>query len=216
MASVTADSRARWQLHICRWTTAILVGLFLVMLGALLLAGRWLQSGTSPVEHADIAVVLAGSYDRTLYAADLYNKGLVQRIVVSRPATEPIQLHLAQHGISVTPEEDVHKRILLRLGVPESAIDFLPGQSLNTREEAAALSRYLGSSDLTAIIITSPINTWRVSFIFGRRFTQRQFQVVATPYEEFDWRWWRNPNSARAVILELVKSVYLIEQEVRQ
>jgi|SRR5271155_1102755 len=213
---MTADSRVLLQTRICRWAAVILTGLFLIMIGALLLAGRWLQYGSSAVTHADIAVVLAGSYDRTLYAADLYKQGLVQRVVLSRPATELELSHLAERGIVVTPEEDMQKEILLHLGVPESAIDFLPGRSQNTREEAVALSQYLGSRNQRAIIITSPINAWRVSFIFGRRFAERHFQIVATPYEEFDWRWWQSPSAARAVILELVKSLYLIEQEVRQ
>jgi uncharacterized SAM-binding protein YcdF (DUF218 family) len=213
---MTADSRFRLQTRICRWTAVILTGLFLMMIAVLLLAGRWLQSGTSPVAHADIAVVLAGSHDRTLYAADLYNKGFVERVVLSRPTVEPGQARLARLGIPIVSEEDLNKQILLHLGVPEGAIDFLPGRSLNTREEAAALLRYLGASNLKVIVITSPANTRRVSFIFRHRFAESQFQIVATPYEEFDWRWWQSPDSARAVVLELVKSLYLIEQEARQ
>jgi uncharacterized SAM-binding protein YcdF (DUF218 family) len=213
---VTADSRARLHARICRWTAAILLGLVLIVVGVLLLAGRWLQSGTTPVTHADIAVVLAGSYERTLYAADLYNQGLVQRVVLSRPVAEPVHVRIAELGIAVTPEEELHKQILLRLGVPESAMDFLPGRARNTRDEAVALSRYLGSSNQKVIVVTSPINAWRISFIFGRGFAPGQIQIAATPYQEFDWRWWENPSSARDVVLELVKSLYFMEQEVRQ
>jgi uncharacterized SAM-binding protein YcdF (DUF218 family) len=213
MARVTAESRALVQARICRWIATILVGFFLVTFFALLLAGLWLQTGASPVEDADVAVVLAGSYDRTLYAADLYNKSIVKRVAISRPVAEPEQIHLAERGIAITPEEDVHKRILLHLGVPESAIDFLPGQSSNTRDEAVALSDYLGSRDLKIIVITSPYVVRRASIIFAHRFAKSQVHVVATPYEAFDWRWWESPSSARAVVLEVVKSLHLVALE---
>lgn len=210
---MTAETRDRAQARICRWVAAVLAGLFVLTIGTLLLAGLWLQTGGSPVADADVAVVLAGSYDRTLYAADLYNKGIVHRIAISRPVVEPEQMHLAERGIAIVPEEEMDKRILLHLGVPESAIDFLPGQSRNTRDEAAALSNYLGSRDLKVMVITSPYVVRRASLIFAHRFPQSQVRVVATPYETFDWRWWESPSSARGVVLELVKSVYLLGHE---
>src|ERR1700691_2053687 len=110
MAGMTAESRTLVQARICRWVAAILAGLFLTMICILLLAGLWLQTGASPVEDADVAVVLAGSSDRTLYAADLYNKGIVHRVAISRPVAEPEQIHLADRGIAITSEEDMHKR----------------------------------------------------------------------------------------------------------
>lgn len=207
---MTAEARALVQARICRWVAAILAGLFLTMICVLLLAGFWLQIGASAVEDADVAVVLAGSFDRTLYAADLYNKGIVHRVAISRPVIEPEQIHLAERGIAITSEEDVHERVLLHLGVPESAIDFLPGHSRNTRDEAVALSNYLGSRDLKVIVIESPFVVRRASLIFPRRFGNSQVRVVATPYETVDWRWWESPSSAREVVLELVKSLYLV------
>lgn len=210
---MTAESRDRWQARICRWVAAVLAGLFVALICTLLLAGLWLQTGASPVTDADVAVVLAGSYDRTLFAADLYNKGIVHRVAISRPVAEPEQIHLAERGIATTPEEDVHKRILLQLGVPESAIDFLPGRSRNTRDEAAALAAYLGSRDLKVLVITSPYVVRRASLIFAHRFSRSQVRVVATRYEAFDWRWWQSPSSARAVLLELAKSLNLLRLE---
>jgi uncharacterized SAM-binding protein YcdF (DUF218 family) len=210
MAVMTVESRAMVQARICRWVAAILAGLFLAMICILLLAGLWLQTGASVVEDADVAVVLAGSADRTLYAADLYNKGIVHRVAISRPVAEPEQIHLAERGIETTPEEEMHRRILLHLGVPDSVIDFLPGQSRNTRDEAVSLLNYLGSRDLKVIVIESPFVVRRASLIFPTRFGNSQVRVVATPYEQVDWRWWESPSSAREVVLELVKSLYLV------
>lgn len=46
--------------------------------------------------------------------------------------------------------------------------------------------------------------------ILERRFrASRRIEVVVTPYEEFDWRWWRGPASARAGLLEVAKVAYL-------
>lgn len=172
------------------------------------LAGRWLQGGAVPVAGADVAIVLAGSYDRALYAADLYKAGTVQRVAVSRPAPEPVHKRLAALGIPVTSEDETTRLILVRSGVPEANIDVLPGEALNTRDEAAAIERYLADSKKRVIVVASPYSRRRAEWIISRRVAADRLQVVATPYEEFDWRWWRSPESARAVVVELMKMIY--------
>ncbi len=210
---MTAALRFTLQGRICRWALVVLATLLLLMLAALVFAGRWMAVGKGNPEPADVVVILAGSYDRTLHAADLYRKGMARRVVVSRPVPEPVHLRLAERGIPVTPEEDTHKRILTHLGVPGSAIDVLPGYARNTRDEAAALARYMGERSLRVIVVTSPFHVRRAAILVGRRLGQAQLiQVVATPYEEFEWRWWRDPASARAVLLELAKLLYFVVQ----
>lgn len=210
---MTAALRFALQGRICRWALVFLATLLLLMLAALVFAGRWMAVGKGNPEPADVIVILAGSYDRTLHAADLYGKGIARRIVVSRPVPEPVHLRLAERGIPVTPEEDTHKKILTHLGVPAHAIDVLPGRARNTRDEAAALASYLGDRPLRAIVVTSPFHVRRAAILIERRLGQaQQIQVVATPYEEFEWRWWRDPASARAVLLELAKVLYFILQ----
>jgi uncharacterized SAM-binding protein YcdF (DUF218 family) len=191
----------------------LVVTLLLLMLAALVFAGRWMAVDTGMPAPADVVVILAGSHDRTLHAADLYGKGIARRVVVSRPVPEPVHLRLAALGVPVTPEEDTNKRILTHLGVPESAIDVLPGRARNTRDEAVALARYMGERPLRAIVVTSPFHVRRAAILVGRRLgPAQQIQVVATPYEEFEWRWWRDPASARAVLLETAKLLYFVVQ----
>jgi uncharacterized SAM-binding protein YcdF (DUF218 family) len=210
---MTAGQRQPMQMRICRWSLIAVATLLLSMLAALVFAGRWMAVDTGTPAPADVVVILAGSYDRTLHAADLYRKGMARRVVVSRPVPEPVHLRLAERGIPVTPEEDTHKRILTHLGVPGSAIDVLPGYARNTRDEAAALARYMGERSLRVIVVTSPFHVRRAAILVGRRLGQAQLiQVVATPYEEFEWRWWRDPASARAVLLELAKLLYFAVQ----
>lgn len=199
--------------RLCRWTFAAFVALLLLMGGALVFAGRWLAMEADAPIAGDVAVVLAGSYDRTLHAVDLYRQGLVRRVVISRPVAEPVHLRLARRGISIASEEDTQRQILTRLGVPASVTDVLPGSSRNTRDESVALARYLGDRPLKVIVVTSPLSARRVAMILGRHVTRGQLvQVVATPYEEFEWRWWRDPASARVVLLELAKVVYFLLQ----
>jgi len=208
-----SGQRQLLQTRICRWALGCVATLLLLMLAALVFAGRWMAVDTSASAPADVVVILAGSYDRTLHAADLYGKGMARRVVVSRPVPEPIHLRLAERGIPVTPEEDSHKRILTHLGVPASAIDVLPGRARNTRDEAAALARYIGDRPLRVIVVSSPFSARRAGFILRRYVTHgQQIEVVPTPYEEFEWRWWRDPASARVVLLELAKVLYFFVQ----
>ena len=195
-----------------RAARGLLAGVCLLIaagIASLAFAGRWLQGGAVPVAGADVAIVLAGSYDRALYAADLYKAGKVQRVAVSRPAPEPVHKRLAVLGIPVTSEDETARLILVRSGVPDANIDVLPGEALNTRDEAAAIERYLSGSKKRIIVVASPYSRRRTEWIISRRVAADRLQVVATPYEEYDWRWWRSPDSARAVAVELMKMLYL-------
>lgn len=212
MAHVTPVRRPLPE-RVCRWTLVILAGLMLLMAGTLVFAGRWLAVEGDAPAASDVAVVLAGSYDRTLHAADLYRQGKVRRIVISRPEPEPVHLRLARRGISIVSEEETQRQILKHLGVPPGVTDVLPGSSRNTRDESIALARYLGDRPLRVIVVTSPFSARRAAIILGHYVTRgQQVQVVATPYEEFEWRWWRDPASARVVLLELAKVIYFFLQ----
>ena len=213
MARMTAGERQPLPARVCRWALLAVLGMLSLMLAALLFAGRWLAVDAAAPAPADVAVVLAGSYDRTLHAADLYGRGMIRRVVVSRPVAEPVHLRLAALGIPITPEEETQKKILTHLGIPANAIDVLPGSSRNTRDEAMALARYLGDRPMRVIVVTSPFNARRAGFILSRYATHgQQIEVVPTPYEEFEWRWWRDPASARVVLLELAKVLYFFLQ----
>jgi len=213
MDHMTTSWRQIVSAKACRWVLLVLTGMLVLLLGALIFAGRWLAVEAVVPRAADVVVILAGSFDRTLHAADLYNKGMARRVAISRPVAEPVHLRLAERGFPMATEEDIHRRILLHLGIPETAIDFLPGYSQNTRDEGLALARYLSDQQLRAIIVTSPYHVRRASIILRRYLADSQpIQVVPTPYEEFEWRWWRDPASARSVLLELAKVLYFVVQ----
>jgi len=200
-----------WTQRLCRGFALLVAGGTVVIAIALAFAGRWLAATPEQAVTADLVVVLAGSHDRTLYAADLCRQGIARRLILSRAAAEPVHNRLTALGVKFMREEDVQLEILARLKVPQGQIGFLPGTARNTRDEAESLAKMLGDSPLRVIVVASPYNVRRVSMIMRSRLPARvSLQVVATPYEEFEWRWWRDAASARAVILELAKILYFI------
>jgi uncharacterized SAM-binding protein YcdF (DUF218 family) len=200
-----------WPQRLCRGFVVLLVGGGVVAAIMLTFAGRWLAATSEKLVEADLVVVLAGSHDRTLYAADLYHQGIARRVILSRPIPEPVHNRLAALGVKFMREEDVQLEILARLNVPQGQIDFLPGMARNTRDEAESLAKMIGDRQLRVVIVASPYNVRRASMILQSRLPASvSLQVVATPYEEFEWRWWRDASSARAVILELAKILYFI------
>lgn len=200
-----------WTQRLCRGFALIVAGGVVAIVIMLAFAGRWLAATSGQAVAADLVVVLAGSHDRTLYAADLYRQGIAKRVILSRPAAEPVHNRLAVLGVKFMREEDVQLEILARLNVPRAQIGFLPDMARNTRDEAESLAKMLGDSPLRIIVVASPYNVRRASMIMRSRLPAGvSLQVVATPYEEFEWRWWQDAASARAVILELAKILYFI------
>lgn len=177
---------------------------------ALITAGFWLIPAQEPLRPADAIVVLAGGFERSMHATDLYQQGLAPKIWVSHPARERGASRLEQFGIILPSEEEIHRRILLFKKVAADDIEFFGTGSISTAEEARALLNKLSGSPRHLIIVTSPAHTRRAKIIFNDalRAQGSDLQVVATPYEDFDIYWWRDQGSARAVILELAKLVY--------
>lgn len=179
---------------------------------ALVTAGDWLIPAQEPMRPADAIVVLAGGFERSLYAADLYNKGLAPKVWVSRPARERGAQQLERLGIVLPSEQDIQRQILLRKGVPAGDIEFFGTGSLSTVEEALALRDRIAGAPRRLIIVTSPAHVRRADITIRDALTEQgaTLQVVGTPYEHFDPMWWRDQGSARAVVLELAKLVHYL------
>jgi uncharacterized SAM-binding protein YcdF (DUF218 family) len=193
-----------------RWCAYFALFAFIGGGAALLTAGYWLVPAPAPLRPADAIVVLAGGYERSLHAADLYHQGLAPRIWVSHPARERGPRWLEQFGIVLPREEEIHQRLLRFRKVAPAHVELFGTGSLSTAEEALALRRRAGANPQRLIIVTSPTHVRRASLIIGNalRGQHVELQVVATPYERFDALWWRDQASARAVVLELAKLVH--------
>ena len=176
---------------------------------ALFFAGSWLRLQEIP-RHADAIIVLAGSYERSMYAADLYQQRYAQKVYVSVPARDAGNLQIEALGIALPQEIDIHRQILLKKGVPAPDILTFGRRSVSTAEEAIALRAAFNTPGQRLLVVTSPYHARRAKLILEKAFdgTGVGINMVTTPYEEYREDWWRSQDSARKTVLELAKLVY--------
>jgi uncharacterized SAM-binding protein YcdF (DUF218 family) len=99
-------------------------------------AGLWIVS--DPITRADAIVVLGGGLDtRPFAAAELWRRGLVDKILISQGSEERAT------SIGAIPSHtEPNREILLKLGVPAGVIETFGTASRNTRDEAVALREW--------------------------------------------------------------------------
>lgn len=182
---------------------ALVLTIFLVMVA------DWLRADTEEtVSPADVIVVLAGSFERPMYAGDLYMRGVAPKVIVSVPRLERSILLLEDLGIRYPHPQEVFREILLRKGVPQESIELLSVGAISTADEAEAFSTRLKNDYSRILIVTSPYHVRRAHLIFADAFKQgARIQVAATPYENFPDRWWTSQDAARNILLELAKII---------
>ena len=193
-----------------RWLAYIALAAVAIACVVLATAGFWLVPAPEKIRPADVIVVLAGAYERSEYAADLYQQGYAPKIWVSRPLREPRKSRLEKYGFVTPKEEEVHLRVLTYKKVAPGNIDFFGTHSISTAEEGRAMREKIGTTPIRLIIVTSPTHVRRARIIFedALKNTGTTMQVVATPYEQFDPYWWRDQESARVVVLEIANIIY--------
>ena len=191
------------------WVFCAVVLLTVLSVAALGYAGRWLQLSGKP-RPANAIIVLAGSFQRSMYAADLYRQHYAPKIYLSVPAREAEARQLEALGIVLPYEVDIHRQILQNKGVPARDILIFGVDSVGTAQEAEMLRREFSKPETSLLVVTSPYHTRRSTLILDRAFagTDININVVATPYEEFREDWWRSQDSARNTLLELAKIAY--------
>lgn len=164
-----------------------------------------------PPTRADVGVVLAGDFSRALYAADLYQQGVVPTIWLSSPERERSLQHLDAIGVPYPRQEDVSRAVLLKKGVPSDRIEVVGEEVVSTIQEARAVAKHLSerSEVHSVLVITSQFHVRRAQAIFSSIFrdhTEVVVQTVGTPYDGFVVNyWWKDRESARQVVLESAK-----------
>lgn len=202
--------------RVCRCWLAIagaVAVLFGLAAGGLFFAGHLLVVDRQPVP-ADVGVVLAGSFSRAIYAADLYHQGLIPRIWVTRPERERGLAQLDALGVHYPRQEEISRAVLLKKGVPEDRIELIGEGLLNTIAEARVSARLLKDRPKyrSLLVITSRFHIHRAEEIFRHVFRPLPsvtVHVVGTPYDGFiAERWWEDRDSARQVVLEMLKLAF--------
>src|SRR5262249_3358713 len=157
-------------------------------------ADLWVVS--DPLTHADAIVVLGGNYQtRPPAAADLYRKGLANKVLVSHWS-----------------DCESNRAALLKLGVPASAIEAFGKTQKSTREEAIALREWAEQNAASVFVIPSePFMARRVQWIFRQEFSGRPVTIEVLPFDPPGYSlegWWKTERNRIAFQNELLKYLY--------
>jgi uncharacterized SAM-binding protein YcdF (DUF218 family) len=168
-------------------------------------ADLWIVS--DPLAPADAVAVLGGGVeDRPFAAAQYYKEGLVKKILVSNAYEGPAE----KLGI-VVPDAIATREILLKLGVPASAIATFGHRLRNTHQEALALRAWAERTGARSLIVPTEIfSTRRVRWVLHHLLPPgTTIRVPALPppdYSRTDW--WRHNRGILAFQNEILKYLY--------
>jgi len=169
-------------------------------------ANAWLVN--EPPARADAIVLLGGGIDFRPYgAARLYQQGLAPRILIMNS-----ELKATDRDELTIPWQEMAQRILVRNGVPATAIEVAGTNLSSTYEEACTVRDWCRDSQAhTLLVPAGPFTTRRVRWVFRKvlRHSAVRVRVLAIPSEHFS-DWWRHEDSLIDFNNELVKfAMYL-------
>ena len=192
---------------------AVAALLALVAAGAysFIYVGRWLAP-QEPLVKADAIFVLAGTVaERPLEAADLFEEGYAPRVLVTRDTTEPAVIIAGTRGATLPQRYELNREVLLKLGVPETALIVPDRVHDNTASEAETLREVaVRSGWRRVIVVSSAYHLRRVAIASRRQLRGTGIEVVlrATRYDPaVPDRWWTRRSDIRWVVSEVPKVV---------
>ena len=192
-----------------RWVWgAVLVaalGATLVAPSAARSVGHWLIV-EDPSRHARAIVVLGGGLPfRAIEAAAVYGQGWATEVWLTQGRRAIEEQTLEQLGVGVTLEHEYSRRVLLRRGVPDSAIRVLPERNDNTADEIRATALHLHAvGGGQVIFVTSKFHTRRVRLLWRLLASDQGPAIVRyTPDDPYDAdHWWLTTRDTMAVARE--------------
>lgn len=166
--------------------------------------GYWLVIN-EPLRHSQAIVVIGGQVPfRAMEAGRLWHEGWAPEVWLTHPGRDANDIALAKLGIPISNEYDISRIVLVKLGVPASAIRLVPDETDNTVAEVRAIARLAASSQLPVIIVTSKFHTRRVRVLADRTGFSAALIVRFTPDDPFDPRvWWDTTTDAIAAFHEV-------------
>jgi len=168
-------------------------------------ADFWIVS--DPIGPADAVAVFGGGIpDRPFAAAQYYRQGLVQKILVSNG-----RQRLAATPDVVMSDVAVTEGILVKLGVPTSAIETFGSDLRNTHQEALALQAWAEQNNAHSVIVPTEIFSarrvrWTLHRVFGGGFVIRVVALSPSQYRRDNW--WRHTQAVIAFRTEVLKYIY--------
>jgi uncharacterized SAM-binding protein YcdF (DUF218 family) len=173
-----------------------------------LLAATDLWIVSDPVSRADAIVVLWGGLaTRPFVAAELWRRGLADKILISQAPEE----RAVSMG-AMPSHTELNREILLKLGIPAGVIETFGTANKNTREEAVALREWAERNAASVFIIPTEIfPARRVRWIFRREFSGTTVSIEVLSIEPPDYTrrdWWKTEHGLVAFQNEVLKYIY--------
>ena len=207
----------RLPLRLAQWGRRLVV---LLLVFSVLCTGGWfaraplLQGAaqlwivSDPIAPADAVAVFGGGLDtRSFAAAEYYRKGLARKILLADVRITPSE----KLGV-LPPHAELNRQVLLRLGVPEEAIETFGRAVTNTREEAVALCNWAERSHAQRITVpTEVFSSRRVRWMLGRTCAGKGVRVQVATLNAFEYTtadWWQHEQGLIAFQNEVIKYFY--------
>lgn len=157
------------------------------------------------IDRGTAIVVLGGHLPfRAMEAANLYQAGWAPRVVLVQGARGEEQKALRALGVATPQEWELSREVLVRLGVPASAILVPDGEADSTLEELRIVAHALRARGAPVIFVTSKVHTRRVRLTW-RYVTRGDSRAIVQParLDPFDPDlWWRDRRFALEVVRE--------------
>lgn len=169
-------------------------------------ADLWVVSDN--VGPADAVVIFGGGLNtRPFAAAKYYREGFTNKILVSN-----VGLDRAEVVGGVPSHAALNRRILLKLGVPETAIKTFGSGLSNTHQEAVALRRWAVSHHASTVIVpTEDFSSRRVRWIVTHELAGTGIQVEVPALDNTKYgveNWWKDEKAIVDFQNEVLKYVY--------
>jgi uncharacterized SAM-binding protein YcdF (DUF218 family) len=170
------------------------------------LADLWIVSDA--LAPADAVVVLGGQIEvRPFAAADLYQRGLVRKVLLSSNVEGRAVVIGGAQG-----HMEANRRVLLTLGVPENAIETFGQGNSSTSDEVTALRQWTERHEASSIIIpTEPFATRRVRWAMHRAFADRDIRILVLSVDPPGYtrtEWWKSAAGLITFQNEVMKYIY--------
>lgn len=170
------------------------------------LANAWVVN--TPVQKSDAIYVLGGGLEtRPFEAARLYREGMAPLILISNTGSS----RLSKIGLQPT-DTNLLRSILIKEGVPESAIIPIGTENASTHDEVLALAAWIKKNPQRSIIIpTDLFHSHRVDWLFQKelRPLDVKLYVTAIPSPYYTTRdWWKHEEGLITFQNEVVKHLY--------
>ena len=163
-----------------------------------------------PLTRADAILVLGGTLaERPLEAVDLFKEGYAPRIILTRGPADVSVTRARQLGIAVDTEDEVNRRIVLALGVPQEVLIAPERIHDNTADEARTLRELVDRHGWRrVIVVTSQYHLRRSGLAMARALRGTGTQIVRRGSRHDRSQpeaWWKTRRDIRWVASELPK-----------